>query len=518
MYHIKSIFIQNFRSISYEKISFWENKTVFVGKNWSWKTVCLKAIEKLLNSKKIKEKDFKNKDKKIILEASIIIYEEKITLKIEAEFIDWEVVVENNFQDEKQKEFLEKLNLIYIPSDRKINKNNKENGYLKLIDLILKTKEEWVNEIVKKAYEKLDSLNKKTGRKKTTLLISLLKLYMRSIQYSNNNSYTIFLIDQPENFLHPHATKVIDQILQKIWEFENTKVFYSTHSTELVSNFKKWKYEISDIIFVKNENKNTTFKQIDNRWWRYNRIMISLIFKNAYMFFSDAIILVEWETEKISIPNIYENTDLTKYCKNKCKDITDESRENYFNLNYKNISIVDVWGKWALYDWYLFACELFGRENVVALIDRDENYSIDRDMIIKSIKSVYKVNKIYENDFQKYNWIVLDWEFENYYKLDVIKWFLEDAVRVRAMRFWDKFDQSKFNASIRKLHWKLERLKTAKKISTVYESIFNSYFRKYSKPTIAFNLSIWLSKNNWYSEDILKIFARIIEKLDNLKN
>ena len=27
---------------------------------------------------------------------------------------------------------------------------------------------------------------------------------------------------------------------------------------------------------------------------------------------------------------------------------------------------------------------------------------------IKSIKQVYRVDKIYENDFKKYNWVVLD--------------------------------------------------------------------------------------------------------------
>ncbi len=50
-------------------------------------------------------------------------------------------------------------------------------------------------------------LNTKSGRKKTTLLITLLKLYLYSINETNNKDFTIFIIDQPENFLHPHATK-----------------------------------------------------------------------------------------------------------------------------------------------------------------------------------------------------------------------------------------------------------------------------------------------------------------------
>lgn len=515
MYHIKNIHIQNFRSIEYENIKFWKTKTVFVWKNDSWKTVILKALEKLLNSKKIKEKDFKDKKKKLVLSVKIENEWKIIFVELEAKIEHKHIKIKTNLEEKEIKNFLKKVNIIYIPSDRKINKDNKENGYLKLIDLILNSKEESDDKsIFNRAKDKLDLVNSKPARKKTTLLISLLKLYMYSLRNTKNTDFNIFIIDQPENFLHPHATKMIDEILQKIWELENSQVFYSTHSTSLVSNFRKWKYEIDDIVFVKNENGTTKAHKIDNSLWRFNKIMINLIFKNAHMFFSDAVILVEWETEKISIPNIYENTDLSKYTDLDRKNLTPEEKENYFNLNYRNISIVDVWGKWALYDWFIFASELFWKENVVAIIDRDENFRVDKEMIIKSIRQVYKDWPVYENDFKKYNWIVLDWEFENYYDVNVIRWFLADTIKERALRFWDKFDKSKFNSSLDRLDSKLNNLKYAKKISVVYERIFNSYFRKYSKPTIAFNLSIWLCQNGWYKENLLKIFAKAIERFD----
>ena len=518
MYCLKQIHIQNFRNIEYQTIYLWERKSVFVGKNWSWKTIILKAIEKLINSKRIKRKDFKDLEKKLILEAIVIYKQEEIKIRIEAKFDSDEITTVDNFSDEKQKEFLKKVNLIFIPADRKINKENKEDWYIKLIDLILKTKELKNDKLVLKAREKLSNLKSRDWATKTTILISLLRLYLFSIQNFKSDDFTIFLIDQPENFLHPHATKMINEILQSIWEQENTKVCYATHSTELVSSFKKGKYEIDDIIFVKNENKKTITKRIDNKNWKYNKIMISLIFKNASIFFSDWVILVEWETEKISIPNIFENTDFSKYCDLKCKALTSYEKQNYFNLNFKNISVIDVWWKWALYEWFLFSSELFWKENVVAIIDRDENFQIDREMIIKSIKQVYRVDKIYENDFKKYNWVVLDWEFENYYKIEVIRDFLMETLRKRWEKYWEKFDNKKFQQSIDKLDINLERLKYSKKISVTYESIFSSYFRKYSKPTIAFNLSTWLCKNNWYDESLLKIFSQIIEKLDNQKN
>lgn len=512
MFHFKSILIQNFRSISNQNISFWENKTVFVGKNGSWKTVILKAIEKLINSKKIKEKDFKDKNKKIIIEA-IISYEWKeISVKTEA-FFEWKEIKILRNENKNINELFKKINIIYIPSDRKINKENKEDWYLKLIDLILKNKEEKLKE-GRYWKEKLKELNDKSWEKKTTLLISLLKLYLYSTSDRKSDDFTIFLIDQPENFLHPHATKMIDSLLQEIWEQENTQIFYSTHSPDLVSNFRKWKYEIDDIIFVKIIDWNTQTKKINNAGGRFNKIMINLIFKNAAIFFSDYVILVEWETEKISIPNIYENTKWEKFSQINKEWLSEEEEQNYFNLNYKNISVIDVWWKWALYEWYIFACELFDKENVVALIDKDENYAIDRDMIIKSIRNIYKTWHIYENEFKKYNWIVLEWEFENYYKIDSIKQYIKSEIDNKAKEYWDDFDPEKYKLSIIKLETRLENLKYAKKISTAYENIFNAFFKKYSKPTIAFNLSTWLTKTNWYDEKLLHIFASIIEKFD----
>lgn len=514
MFHIKSINIKNFRSIKNASINFWKNKTVFVWKNGSWKTNILKALEKLINSKKIKEKDFKIKNKPLILEACLCYNKKEINLRIEAIFHKTKLTTNTHKHSIQTKNILKKIDLIYIPSDRKINKDNKENWYIKLIDLILKNKAA-NQEIIKNAEKNLNTIQTKSGRKKTTLLISLLRLYLYSINKNNNSGFNIFIIDQPENFLHPHATQMIDSILQKIWELENSQIFYSTHSPDLVSNFRKWKYEISDVVFVKRINNSSITQKINNKNWRFNKIMINLIFKNASIFFSDAVLLVEWETEKISIPNIYENTNWEKYSKIETKNLSEEYKQNFFNLSYRNISIIDVWGKWSLHEWYIFASELFWKENVIALIDRDKDFEVDFEMISKSIQKVHWAKNIWEKQFKKYNWVVLEWEFEHYYKQNHIRKFIADIITKRALEYWEDFDQKKLDYSLRKLDNRLETLKTSTKISHTYENIFNSYFRKYSKPTIAFNLSIWLSQNKWYNPELLKIFSEIVEKFEN---
>ncbi|MDD2870889.1 MAG: AAA family ATPase [Candidatus Gracilibacteria bacterium] len=517
MFQIKNIKIQNFRTIVDETIVIGVNKTVFVGKNGSGKTVVLKAIEKLFNSKDIKEKDFKNSEEVLILESVVNHDGKDFIVRTEAYFDGKEVITRNIIPDKETKKIFEKLNIIYIPSDRKINKDKKENGYMKLIDLILENKEQ-SKVILKKKKEKLEALDLESGKRKTTLLISLLELYLYSINNTNNDDYNVFLIDQPENFLHPHATKMIDTILLQIGELENTQILYSTHSGELVSNFKKGIYEISDIVFVNNVDGNTITKRINNSYGRYNKIMINLIFKNSSIFFSDAVILVEGETERISVPNIYENIDMHKYLDLKGKKLSSDEKQNYFNLNYKNISVIDVGGKGALHEWYMFASELFGKQNVVAVIDKDESYEVDFDKIEKSIKKVHHVSSVSEKEFKKYNWIVLDGEFENYYKIDSIKSYLTDKINKRKERFGADFDQKIHEMSLRHLDDMLDRLKSVKKISTEYEKLFNTYFYKYSKPTIAFNLSIWLSKNNGYDDNLYKIFVEIIEKFEHKKS
>ena len=134
--------------------------------------------------------------------------------------------------------------------------------------------------------------------------------------------------------------------------------------------------------------------------------MINLIFKNSSIFFSDSVILVEWETEKVAVPNIFENWEWS------------ENKEKKYNLEAKNINIIDVGGKWALADWYKFSCDIFGHENVFAMIDRDPDHLLDEAMIVRTIKKVYWIKHVDRHNFMKYNWIMLEWEFEFYYKQD----------------------------------------------------------------------------------------------------
>jgi hypothetical protein len=342
-------------------------------------------------------------------------------------------------------------------------------------------------------------------------------LYFKSLKYIENDRFKIFVIDHVENFLHPHSIRLIDKLLQDISEWENTQIIYSTHANELVSNFKKDKYEIDSIRFVYKLNWFTKIKQLENKYGDYDKIMINLIFKNTDIFFSDAVILVEWETEKISIPNIYEywpwkEEDLLDCNLDLCKKTIWQNRVNdFFNLYLKNIAVIDVWWKWALSDWYEFCSELLWKRNVFAIIDRDPNFFDDKRNIERSIKKVHG-RYVRESEYIDYNWVVLDWEFENYYKGESIKEFL---LTVLSERYKD--DHVK-KSEIKQLIYKIDNLNHNKKISVSYEKLFKTYLRWYWKPTIAFNLCIRLWEHNWYKRWLMDILKKILYKIEKNRN
>lgn len=579
MYKLKEIKIVNFKSIDYAQVKFSNNKTVIVWKNNAWKSNILKAIALFFSwdHKNINSNHFKDKNQDLVLELEVLRDNVDIfILKILASVINSEVVVkyEDNYNEkerQKIKEFLSKVDFIYIPSDREsLNEHN--SWYTNMINLILKNKMENVENIevidnleniiasVKKIIpddknilfnEGLNYLNKSYFDVNTKdseilenvnrsikdeefnsglldfddlniwtrnfILIALFDLYYKSLKDLKDDRFKIFVIDHVENFLHPHSIRLIDKLLQDISESENTQIVYSTHANELVSNFKKDKYEIDAIRFVYKLNWVTKVKQLENRYWSYDKIMINLIFKNTDVFFSDTVILVEWETEKISIPNIYEyrpwkQEDLMDCSLDTCKKTIWQNRINdFFNLSLKNIAVIDVGWKWALCDWYEFCSELLWKRNVYAIIDKDANYFDDKRNIERTIKKVHG-RYVRESEYIDYNWIVLDWEFENYYKWESIKEYLSTVLSERY-----KNDHVK-KSEIKQLIYKIDNLNENRKISVSYEKLFKAYLRWYWKPTIAFNLCIRLCENNGYKRWLMDILKKILYKIEKGRN
>ncbi len=125
------------------------------------------------------------------------------------------------------------------------------------------------------------------------IVISIFRTYLEL-----KEKQPIFLIEEPEMFLHTHAKKYFYSILQKLGE-QGNQIIYTTHATEFV--------DILNADYVKrvvNIDKSTSLlpkETIDFEFKRDDLLKLNTAINNerAELFFAEKVILVEGETEKV---------------------------------------------------------------------------------------------------------------------------------------------------------------------------------------------------------------------------
>ena len=140
MYYIQKISIKNYKSLKNNIIDFWQNKTVFVGKNDVGKTNILKAIRVAFWEKKIKNTDFHDTSEKIEIIIELNVNQKLYNIQVQAK-MKWEELFSEIIIAKEIQKLYKKIDLIYITADRKYEKNDKNSWYYKLINLILENKE-----------------------------------------------------------------------------------------------------------------------------------------------------------------------------------------------------------------------------------------------------------------------------------------------------------------------------------------------------------------------------------------
>ncbi len=178
------------------------------------------------------------------------------------------------------------------------------------------------------------SIEEKGDGIKRSLIFALFLTYSRYLrakqENQNNSTYRpfIFLIEEPELYLHPQAQKELLNILYTISTYD--QVLYTTHSTHFISieNY------LSLILVSKNNlDIGTKIKRIQSEIFEleskeeFNMLMRFNPERNE-MFFAKKIILIEGDVEKIILNGI--------------SDLLDN------NLNTSNISVIECGGKYNL--------------------------------------------------------------------------------------------------------------------------------------------------------------------------
>lgn len=161
--------------------------------------------------------------------------------------------------------------------------------------------------------------NKGSGLQ-SLIMIELFKFYCKIF-----NQSSLLILEEPELFLHPHAKRMLSDILNDFIADNRNQIIITTHSEEFIHNI-----DIENINVIRKTNEGTKKSRICKENYgngkELQKLKIELQHKNAEMFFAEKVILVEGE-EQILIPEIVKSI----YGKN--------------ILNNNDISIIKVGGK-----------------------------------------------------------------------------------------------------------------------------------------------------------------------------
>ncbi|MHA1285694.1 MAG: ATP-dependent nuclease, partial [Promethearchaeota archaeon] len=214
------------------------------------------------------------------------------------------------------------------------------------------------------------SIEDKGDGLKRSLIFALFLTYskfLKEISHSNgseNHRPFVFLIEEPELFLHPQAQRKLAEVLNTISEFD--QVLYSTHSSYFV-NVEN--YLSLNIIEKKNIDEGTSCTRIEEEIYEpgskkeFNLLMRCNIERNE-MFFAKKVVLVEGSVEKIIL--------------NHTSSIIEK------NFDELNISIIECGGKGNLK--YFIKILSFFNKPIILIHDIDPLKFEEEEEIFKESK------------------------------------------------------------------------------------------------------------------------------------
>ena len=183
--------------------------------------------------------------------------------------------------------------------------------------------------------------NKGSGLQ-SLIMIELFKFYCKIF-----NQASLLILEEPELFLHPHAKRMLSDILIDFIGNDQNQIIITTHSEEFLHNV-----DIENINVIRKTSKGTKKSRISKENYgdgkELQKLKIELQHKNAEMFFAEKVILVEGE-EQILIPEMIKKIYGKNILNNNDISIVKVGGKSYFgiyrkvldDLNIKNYIIAD---------------------------------------------------------------------------------------------------------------------------------------------------------------------------------
>jgi len=175
--------------------------------------------------------------------------------------------------------------------------------------------------------------------------------FKKTHQEQNSSDINLLFIEEPEAHTHPQMQYVfiknIKQFLQENKETLNLQTVITTHSAHITSqsDFSNIKYflEKDYQVIVKNlSDLETHYGESGDEKINFKFLKQYLTIHRAELFFSDKIIFIEGDTERILLPAIMKKLDLQNV-----------GTKNYIPLLSQKISIVEVGAHSKIFDKFL---------------------------------------------------------------------------------------------------------------------------------------------------------------------
>ena len=233
--------------------------------------------------------------------------------------------------------------------------------------------------------------NKGSGLQ-SLLIIELFKFYCKVF-----NQSSLLILEEPELFLHPHAKRMLSEILKDFVdnnknEHEN-QIILTSHSDEFISNVN-----IENINVIRKTKEGTKKSRINKENYgdgkELQKLKIELQHKNAEMFFAEKVILVEGE-EQILFPEIVRSIYYKDMLNNNDVSIIKVGGKSYFDIYRKVLDELGI-------DNYIIADYDIINNGLEKLLENDDKKTL---LEIKSqIGEVLKKNSEIRKEMSSLDW------------------------------------------------------------------------------------------------------------------